>query len=48
MEAFNRSKKKSQPAAFFWLAKTTLPLWQPKFVEPNYGFKLDSPDGMIT
>lgn len=48
MEAFNRNKKKAQLAAFFRAARITLPLWQPTFIQPNYDFKLDGPDGAIT
>ena len=35
MYEFNMSKKKTQNARFFWLAKATLPLWQPSEIQPR-------------
>jgi peroxisomal 3,2-trans-enoyl-CoA isomerase len=41
MDEFNTKRKTPQLARFFFrAAKLTLPLWQPKFIEPNYDFKL--------
>ncbi len=36
MYEFNVKRKKSQLQATFWLAKTTLPLWQPAKISPSY------------
>jgi len=35
MYDFNTKRKKTQLAAFFWLARATLPLWKPADVTPN-------------
>jgi len=36
MYDFNVKRKKSQLATFFWLAKTSLPLWRPASIQPAY------------
>lgn len=36
MYEFNTMRKKSQLVRAFWLAKTTLPLWQPNPIGPSY------------
>lgn len=36
MYDFNTKRKKSQLATTFWVAKTTLPLWQPPKIAPSY------------
>jgi peroxisomal 3,2-trans-enoyl-CoA isomerase len=36
MYDFNTSKKKTQNARFFWLAKMTLPLWKPAAIAPSH------------
>ena len=36
MYKFNTQRKKSQLATTFWVAKTTLPLWQPAKIAPSY------------
>ena len=39
MYDFNTKRGKSQLKAVFWLAKTTLPLWQPAKIVPSYDEK---------
>ena len=36
MYDFNTKRKKSQLKNMFWIAKTTLPLWQPAKIAPSY------------
>ena len=35
MQDFNTRRKKSQLASFFWLAKASLPVWQPAKIAPS-------------
>ena len=35
MYAFNVKRDKAQLARFFWVAKSTLPLWQPAEIQPG-------------
>ena len=36
MYEFNTKRKKNDLVRAFWLAKTTLPLWQPSPIQPSY------------
>ena len=36
MYDFNTKRKKAQLATFFWLAKSSLPLWRPAPIRPSY------------